>query len=240
MSAKERGLSKSFEGPHKTTTYDVDSVAAKVVNLSSQTSRGNSVNLPADAFPILPRKGHKVKLDVTIEDPITRSEWAKAFATQGASDLQVYEILTAHEEKKSGTVPSCHRLHYLQMATEKIAKSYLVGIGNLSPRTRSHIAVANCVKIYYRSAPVKLKFAGKNDRREKIEAIMLDVAHKIEQLNPAVDDENVPANVEYPWSMEQNLVVPCRHKFEIENLAPHVVKQFVQMLRDVATEQVGR
>ena len=46
----------------------------------------------------------------------TRSE---AFAAQAASDLDVYDILA------SSTLPSSHRLHYLQMWLEKLCKAYL-------------------------------------------------------------------------------------------------------------------
>ena len=43
----------------------------------------------------------------------TRSE---AFAAQAASDLDVYDILA------SSTLPSSHRLHYLQMWLEKLGE----------------------------------------------------------------------------------------------------------------------
>src|SRR5271157_3344290 len=46
----------------------------------------------------------------------TRSE---AFAAQAASDLDAYDILA------SSTLPSSHRLHYLQMWLEKLCKAYL-------------------------------------------------------------------------------------------------------------------
>ena len=44
---------------------------------------------------------------------------ARAFATQAASDLDAFEALTAT------TLPTCHRLHYLQMWLEKLCKAYL-------------------------------------------------------------------------------------------------------------------
>ena len=46
----------------------------------------------------------------------TRSE---AFAAQAASDLDAYETLA------KSTLPSSHRLHYLQMWLEKLCKAYL-------------------------------------------------------------------------------------------------------------------
>jgi len=44
--------------------------------------------------------------------------WRKAFTAQAASDLAVYDLLT------SSSIPSSHRLHYLQMWLEKLCKAY--------------------------------------------------------------------------------------------------------------------
>jgi hypothetical protein len=62
---------------------------------------------------------------------------------------------------------------------------------------------------------------------------MVTVAGKIEQLAPAVDDENVPENVEYPWATSGSLEVPCKHRFPIEELPDYQINAFVQMLKDV-------
>ena len=52
-----------------------------------------------------------------------RREFAEAFAAQGRSDWLVYKHLSGLLEP---SFPRCHALHYLQMATEKIAKAYRV------------------------------------------------------------------------------------------------------------------
>lgn len=44
---------------------------------------------------------------------------AEAFAAQAASDLDAYQVLA------NSTLPSSHRLHYLQMWLEKLCKAYL-------------------------------------------------------------------------------------------------------------------
>jgi hypothetical protein len=134
MSARAKVVGKEFEGPGKTTTYRVDSVNGAVVKLVSMGSSGQRLELPTAIFPIAQRTGHIVKLRITVEDPYTRADWVEAFAEQGKSDLIVYEILRNSERNSNLDVPSCHRLHYLQMATEKIAKAYQVAGGNLSPR----------------------------------------------------------------------------------------------------------
>ena len=47
----------------------------------------------------------------------TRSE---AFAEQAGSDLDAYELIA------KSSLPSSHRLHYLQMWLEKLCKAYLL------------------------------------------------------------------------------------------------------------------
>ena len=44
--------------------------------------------------------------------------WAQAFARQAESDLHVYDVLVTDP-----SLPACHRLHYLQMACEKLCKA---------------------------------------------------------------------------------------------------------------------
>jgi hypothetical protein len=53
-----------------------------------------------------------------------REAWAKAFLRQGNSDLETFLFLSAPASSK---VPTCHRLQFLQMACEKIAKAYRIG-----------------------------------------------------------------------------------------------------------------
>jgi len=51
---------------------------------------------------------------------LTKDEdWARAYAKQALSDLDVREILVR------GNTEKCHRLHFLQMAAEKTCKAYL-------------------------------------------------------------------------------------------------------------------
>src|SRR5882724_6463098 len=52
-------------------------------------------------------------------DDDQRRAFAQAFIAQARSDWLVYRVLT-----ESAEVPLCHRLHYLQMACEKLAKAY--------------------------------------------------------------------------------------------------------------------
>jgi hypothetical protein len=50
----------------------------------------------------------------------TRAAWARAFSRQGRADLDTFMFLSALAE---APIPACHRLQFLQMACEKIAKA---------------------------------------------------------------------------------------------------------------------
>src|SRR5258708_6753972 len=56
---------------------------------------------------------------------------------QAQSDLQLLNQF-------SGSVHQCHRLHYLQMATEKLSKAYLWRSGKSPPR--SHVGFVRFLK----------------------------------------------------------------------------------------------
>jgi hypothetical protein len=51
--------------------------------------------------------------------PATDQNWARAYAKQALSDLD------ARDELAIRGVQKCHRLHFLQMAAEKICKAHL-------------------------------------------------------------------------------------------------------------------
>ena len=53
------------------------------------------------------------------------SEW-EAFLAQARSDYAVFELLL---DMRREDVPECHPLHYLQMATEKLAKAFFLALG---------------------------------------------------------------------------------------------------------------
>lgn len=230
MNTRSKTDGAEFEGPHKSTSYHVESVDNEWVKIAPVGSSSGPLKLATTLFPIRPRSGHVVKLNIAVTDPITPKEWARAFALQGASDLKVYEILS------QARVESCHRLHYLQMATEKIAKAFRVGAGKLPPRRKSHVAAAEFVKLYYHHGSMRTKYGGKHEQLTIVRDQMVIVASQIEKLAPAVDEEAVPENVEYPWATSVKLEVPCQHRFPIEDLPEWQLNQFVQMLKDVVAE----
>ncbi len=146
------------------------------------------------------------------------NEWKKAFAKQSKSDLKVYELLCRNPD-----IDTCHRLHYLQMHLEKIAKSYLwmqsEERDDLPNFYTSHKVIAKVlpllVKKYWRKAGYL-----KSPDKEKLKRI-IDICTDLDYLAPSVDDDKRrPDNCEYPWpSFDDNkkvIKVPSEQRFPVE------------------------
>lgn len=144
-----------------------------------------------------------------------REDWARAFLSQGRSDLRVYDLLVAQPEE---TVPACHALHYLQMACEKIAKAYrirdtsaqLSGPNNL---LRRHVGFVKFMSAFLLSPALRDAYAGRTAQLRQVSRTTLAIARQVQKLAPAVDDETSPENVEYPWQLGSEVIAPCDHRF---------------------------
>ena len=140
----------------------------------------------------------------------SREEWAAAYARQARSDWTVFPQIVSIPD-----LPFCHRLHYLQMACEKIAKAYRardteIAIENL---TAHHVWFEKFVTAYFLSPKVKKAFAGQDARRDRVARDTRRIAGQVEKLAPAVDPVASPSNAEYPWMDGDRIVVPCDHDF---------------------------
>lgn len=114
---------------------------------------------------------------------------AEAFAIQAASDLDAYNVLSA------SALPSCHRLHYLQMWLEKLCKAYLWLPGGTEDLRMLHNVVAKVLPRMISEHWRRIGFA----QRPDIGAIR-EVCREIDLLHPQIDDDGRrPDNVEYPW-----------------------------------------
>ena len=126
--------------------------------------------------------------------PPSREVWASAFAAQSRSDWQVYDRLTAEPE-----IPSCHKLHYLQMACEKIAKAYRcrdTGT-NLEELLKRHVGFAKFIGSFLASPSVKEAYQGRDAQLREVSRLTRALAREIEKLAPAVDRAGSPENAEY-------------------------------------------
>ena len=129
---------------------------------------------------------------------------ARAFHRQAASDMDVFEFLG--QRAQLSRFPDCHRLHYLQMATEKLAKALFMAWGRERELRRDgHGHVAFSRLPYVLGRPDVARACGYHGPRgtttflRALRAIQ-GVCRRIERLCPAVGagDDRSP-NVENPW-----------------------------------------
>ena len=166
--------------------------------------------------------------------PPSREAWASAFAEQSRSDWQVYNLLAAEPN-----VPTCHELHYLQMACEKIAKAYRCRdtATNLEELLKRHVGFAKFIGSFLASPSIREAYSGRNAQLQQIARIARTLAREIEKLAPAVDRTGSPANTEYPWASEDEVVVPCRYGYPRLSLLTRpggrtFLKVVAQMIRE--------
>jgi len=152
--------------------------------------------------------------------------WRTAFLRQARSDWDAYQKTVEFEW------PSCHRLHYLQMATEKLSKALLVaGDTKLENLTGTHAAFVNFIRIICNNRKLKNILGMKRSQQMAHFNQLLPLAHEIELLAPALA-QNGP-NPEYPWKdASGNVLAPTDHPFRlIQQLQK--TRQGIQLLKHI-------
>ena len=124
------------------------------------------------------------------------------FLDQARSDFEIYGHLSRHN--------NCHRLHYLQMCTEKLAKVYFWR-GGFSPGLGHHKFVP-----FLRDLELRPDFHtmfGYQDlpRFNSQKSSIFDLAFRIQNLVPA-GGNNGP-NPEYPWPPTMPTIGPLTFTF---------------------------
>ncbi len=122
--------------------------------------------------------------------------WKSAFLFQARSDFRLLQLLN-----RSGSVELCHRLHYLQMVSEKLAKSFQ-SKGGKPPRT-THKAFVDFLRFaqYRKDLEAVCGYSGRTKQFRAHVNSLLSVAKAIEDLAPS--SRNQLANPEYPWEEKQ-------------------------------------
>lgn len=127
-----------------------------------------------------------------------------AFLRQAESDLCMYDLLVARDRTE---VPECHPLHYLQMASEKLAKAYLF---RMEPGAKLHDHRTFTVLHGYLKRPEVAELLGYDDADFDVFRAWWerarDLFESIEQTCPSgyprtwpKDKRSQWRNVEYPW-----------------------------------------
>jgi len=131
----------------------------------------------------------------------TAAEWCRGYARQADADFQTFSAL------RPLPVPECHKLKYLQMACEKLAKAHLCGEG-ADPATlqQSHTYVAGTVPVILRQFAPFVKLTGK--RAAEVLRHAKYLCQEIEVLAPAVKRGGAgPTTANTPGAMQAGLFI---------------------------------
>ncbi len=156
-------------------------------------------------------------------------DWHDAFLSQARSDYVILGRLA------DPAVEYCHRLHYLQMVAEKLAKSLLTPAGSSVPPPMSHAAFVRMLQVL-KARPEIRRQLGFDDasRFKRYIDSLLDLASRIEALAPAQARLAKP-NPEYPWEdlSTHQIQVPARFGFpEFDPRNPRMIKIY-ELIRDL-------
>ena len=153
-------------------------------------------------------------------------DWRTAYLTQAKSDYDMLLKLIREE------APLCHRLHYLQMTTEKMAKGFLTQRGG-SRYPKTHDAFRRFVQIT--GGRPEFRAASHYKQAGPFSAYIMslhNIAQKVENLSPEGGDH---PNPEYPWEEKGTILLPTEYTFDdlaLEN--PKMVK-LLQFIADCFT-----
>ncbi|MGI4789439.1 MAG: hypothetical protein ACRYFS_11390 [Janthinobacterium lividum] len=131
-------------------------------------------------------------------------DWRTAYFRQAQSDYDTLQLLERND------AALCHQLHYLQMATEKLAKGYATVSGG-PPPPKVHRGFVQFMRQIKRRP--ELQILCQCTPRQVIPYIdsLLPYARRIEDLAPA--NANDGPNSEYPWRGRDSIIAPVEYDF---------------------------
>ena len=153
--------------------------------------------------------------------------WRRAFREQARSDDGVRRLLN------DPRVAYSHRLHYLQMVTEKLAKSFTVVDDPAATPRGSHVVLVRFLRSL-KSAPqmhVALGFANRSAAFSAYIDSVVGLAEQIQRLAPSEAGFDHP-NPEYPWRNrgDGRVIAPCDHAFAMFDPASTRMARFEKLL----------
>jgi hypothetical protein len=130
------------------------------------------------------------------------------FLVQARTVFSVFSIF-----RTDGSLPHCHALHYLQMATELLGKAHAWGKGPQKKLT--HRALVKFLKVLASNtkAQSQLNYKGKNEQWTQMLRKWKALAERIEDLAPDLAGDD--PNPEYPWPPANPTETPARYEFPI-------------------------
>jgi hypothetical protein len=153
--------------------------------------------------------------------------WKQAFRRQAESDYDVFVLLNNIDN-----LPVSHSLHYLQMTSEKIAKSFQCE-ANERPKLKHSVVKKFVVSL--KTTPAVRNYLGYKDKNEAFSNFirtMSSVADRIEKLAPSGQDVSAP-NSEYPWQSRENpleVVAPVDYSFKEYMIEYNKYEKFIEKM----------
>ncbi|HEY4329089.1 MAG TPA: hypothetical protein VGN88_05080 [Phycisphaerae bacterium] len=147
-------------------------------------------------------------------------DWKEAFVMQARSDYEMLERLNRSDCEYS------HRLHYLQMFSEKLAKGWMAEFEARRPNL-SHVVLVRMLQNLKGRPEVRehLGYSASSVFKRYIDSL-LETARRVEALAPSSAGLEGP-NPEYPWRdrATRHLFVPCQFEFtEFDPTSPRMQK----------------
>ena len=155
------------------------------------------------------------------------NEYQRLFLVQARTDFIVFKVL--QKLQRTGDLPACHALHYLQMSTELLAKAYAWRHGQ--PPLTHHAFVPFLLGLStQRDAQKMLGFEGRNANWEQLIRKSVPLADRIERLAPT--RARIGPNAEYPWPPNAPRTAPAEYRFELWDDLERTAagRQFVNLL----------
>lgn len=151
------------------------------------------------------------------------NEQQRLYWIQARSDWKVFMLLKGQ--------PICHRLHYLQMSTEKLGKAF--HWRNASAGKMGHASFVKFVRAMASQSRLaeSLGYTNHQGFKEWIKDVSV-LAYELERLAPqlAVDGPNP----EYPWPRSHPVNSPLEHDFEAwQNIRTSHGRHLLTMLSKV-------
>lgn len=156
-------------------------------------------------------------------------KWHEAYFEQARSDHEIFMKLN------DPSVEDCHRLHYLQMTTEKLSKALMSNFSNQNTAPiKTHKSVVKMLKVIKQRPEIsrQLRYRNHASFSSYINGL-LPFAEQVERLAPALamDQENP----EYPWQYlhSSDVIAPSKHSFKVFDPKSSKVGQFTNLLRSL-------
>jgi len=147
--------------------------------------------------------------------------WKTAFLKQARSDMAVFDVM--------GRYPLCQQLHYLQMATEKLAKAYWSSMNGTRRPPATHKKFVVFLQACCEIPRIRRAYGMSQPQFRAMVRSLLPTAHEVENLAPTGDMDK--PNPEYPWEENGKVITPVDYPFSTLRLSVPTMGKLVDLVR---------